>query len=229
MKKRIQIDSSILSAIVILTGILYLFPKLYAQNRILDNIFDCLGLILILEGNFFRMAARGHKKSFSQKGNSLVTTGPYMLSRNPMYLGSFLIGSGFVLLVWPWWCLPIFAGLFYVRFNKQILKEEEHLQKHFGDQYRQYCDKVPRLFPSLKNLSVLNINDIINFEELFSTKEKRSLWGWIGLAVVLETFQEFLVLGYSDIKTTLIIFTITLIAYGIGFFLVYKASVISHE
>jgi len=34
-----------------------------------------------------------------------------------MYLGSFLMGAGFILIVWPWWTLPIFAALFFALTN----------------------------------------------------------------------------------------------------------------
>jgi len=148
MKERIKIDSSLLSIIIIVTGFLYFFPNLYPQNLILDDIFDFLGMICIFKGLLLRMAARGHKKAHSQRSKSLVMTGPYSLVRNPMYLGSFLLGVGFILIVWPWWSVPIFAALFYMRFKIQVGKEESFLQESFESEYpRAYSRRLSRSSP----------------------------------------------------------------------------------
>ncbi|OGW98216.1 MAG: hypothetical protein A2Z81_02575 [Omnitrophica WOR_2 bacterium GWA2_45_18] len=226
MKPRIKIDSSILSFVVILTGLLYLVKGLYVSTPFVDNIFDGLGLILILKGNLFRMSARGHKKTHSQNSQSLVTTGPYSLVRNPMYLGSFLMGAGFVLMLWPWWCLPFFAWLFYLRFKRQVMIEEEFLSRTFGDEYKAYMNKVPAIFPSLKKKERVKIKEVFNKEELFITKEKRGLIGWPILALVLETFQEKLVFGATDFFQTFFTFLGTAIIFFLGFGLIYQKTLV---
>jgi protein-S-isoprenylcysteine O-methyltransferase Ste14 len=204
MKKRIQIDSAILSFFIILTGILYAFPWLFSTNQVLDNVLDFLGITLILKGTYIRMAARGHKKAHSQQGTGLVTSGLYQHTRNPMYLGSFLLGCGFVLIVWPWWSLPLYALLFYVRFQRQIRIEEKHLKKHFGKIYDDYCRKVPQIFPSLKDLLRINVRRTLNWQETWSTKERRGIWSWPILAIILETIQQAIVFHRFDLSQTMI-------------------------
>ena len=145
MKKRIKIDSALLSFIIIITGFLFAFRGLYPLNPFLDDALDFLGFIVLLSGILLRMAARGHKKAHSKKSQALVTSGPYMLVRNPMYLGSFLMGAGFILIVWPWWSLPLFAVLFYIRFKKQVVKEEEFLEELTGRRYKAYCNTSTQL------------------------------------------------------------------------------------
>ena len=66
MKKRIQIDTTILGFVILLTGFLCAFPRLYPQDRLIDYAFDFLGVISIFKGIFLRMAARGHKKNLSK-------------------------------------------------------------------------------------------------------------------------------------------------------------------
>jgi len=146
MKKRIKIDSSILSFVIILTGILYQFRNLYTEDLLIDDALDFVGLFMILSGTFLRMMARGFKKEHSQQGHGLVMDGPYALTRNPMYLGSFLMGVGFTLIVWPWWSVGLFAILFYIRFNKQMIKEEQYLTKTFKENYESYAKKIQRIF-----------------------------------------------------------------------------------
>ena len=217
MKKRIKIDSALLSFIIIMTGFLFAFRGLYPRNPLLDDTLDFLGFIVLLTGTLLRMSARGHKKAHSDKSRALVTTGPYTLVRNPMYLGSFLIGCGFILMVWPWWTLPLFAILFYMRFNKQVVKEEHYLEKLDTEKYTAYCQKVARIFPSLKKLKKIKLKEIINLEEAFSTKERRGLWGWPILAFVLETFQELVVYEDTIPSQTFMIFLMAAIVFVIGF------------
>ena len=206
MKKRIKIDSSILSLLIICTGTLFLFKDLYPKSNLTDNVFDFIGVIILLKGTLLRMIARGHKKKNSNKGGELVIDGPYLLTRNPMYLGSFLIGCGFILILWPWWSLPIFAWMFYTRFKHQIVTEEKFLTKHFGQAYEDYCRKVPRLFPSFTNMSRVQIKDVYNPREAFTTKEKNGIYSWFALAIFLEVCQEYIVFGTTNIERVLTIF-----------------------
>ncbi|MCK5214038.1 MAG: isoprenylcysteine carboxylmethyltransferase family protein [Candidatus Omnitrophica bacterium] len=222
MKKRIKIDSALLSSTIILSGFFYQFPNLYSSNRCLDNILDLLGLAMLLKGVFFRMAARGFKKANSRQGQGLVMRGLYSYTRNPMYLGTFLIGAGFACIVWPWWMLPIFAGLFYMRFNVQVVKEEKHLRKFFGKEYEDYCDKVPRVFPRVAQAIKMNVKKVMPWKEVWSTKEKRALIFLSLLAFVLETVQEKIVFDVVNVKQTAGIFLLAYLLFAAGLFYHYR-------
>lgn len=217
MKKRIKIDSALLSFIIIMTGFLFASRNLYPRNPYLDDALDFLGFIVLLQGILLRMSARGHKKAHSDKSRQLVVSGPYTLVRNPMYLGSFLIGAGFILMVWPWWSLPLFAWLFYARFKRQIVKEERFLEKLDEKKYKAYCRKVSRIFPSARRLGKAKLNEVIDLKEAFSTKEKRGLWAWPLLAVLLESFQEQLVFGETVLSRTLMIFLMAAVFFIVIF------------
>jgi protein-S-isoprenylcysteine O-methyltransferase Ste14 len=78
------------------------------------------------------------------KSSSLVATGIYRFSRNPMYLGMLLVLGGWgvhlanaVALLW----LPAFV-VYMNRF--QIQPEERALTQRFGEQYLAYCRAVRR-------------------------------------------------------------------------------------
>jgi len=222
MKKRVKTDSAILSSIIIMTGFLFTFQKFYSHNPFLDDALDFIGLIVLLMGILLRMSARGHKKAHSGNGKKLVLTGPYTFVRNPMYLGSFLMGAGFILMIWPWWSLPVFAGLFYLRFNRQIIKEEKYLSRLAGEKYGRYCKRINRLFPSMRHLSHARLRKVINLNEAFSTKEKRGLWTWPLLAVFLESFQEQIIFKETNIMQTVMIFLSAAIVFIIGFWVFYQ-------
>jgi len=73
----------------------------------------------------------------------LVTSGPYALSRNPMYVGWSLIHLGVGLAarsVWVVGTVPL-AG---VLIHRDVLGEERRLEEKFGDAYRHYRDTVRR-------------------------------------------------------------------------------------
>lgn len=80
----------------------------------------------------------------TQTSSKLVTWGPYRFSRNPMYLGLFLVFiglSGAFTLAWSILCmLPVF---YYVNWIV-IPIEEARLNRTFGEAYEQYCKKVRR-------------------------------------------------------------------------------------
>ena len=222
MKKRVQVDSLILSSIIIFTGVLYLFPGLYSKSIFSDNVFDYFGFLAMLSGIYLRMAARGYKKEFSKKGHGLVSDGLYALVRNPMYLGSFLMGAGFLLIVWLWWALPLFALAFYQRFNKQMIKEEKHLEELFGEEYKDYCKKTPRLFPKIKKMKSLKFSQTFPWDIAWSTKEKRGLFLWPILGIVLETFQQQVVLRQTNMGQTVMIAAFAGVAFAVSLSILYK-------
>ena len=75
--------------------------------------------------------------------DKLVTTGVFAFSRNPIY-----VSFGFVLLgqflVFPNWILLVYlvAGIWL--FHRQVLREEEFMGKHYGQEYVRYCNRVRR-------------------------------------------------------------------------------------
>lgn len=79
-----------------------------------------------------------------QTATSLVTTGVFAFSRNPMYLGLLLFLFGFALQVNIVGGIPLLV-LFVLYLNAfQILPEERAMLEVFGDEYRVYMKKVRR-------------------------------------------------------------------------------------
>jgi len=84
-----------------------------------------------------------------EKGEDvLVTTGPYRYVRNPIYLGAFILIVAQVLVAANWFvllpALPIIMVIYM-----QISGEEATLTEKFGDEYREYMKRTPRLIPKL--------------------------------------------------------------------------------
>ena len=99
-----------------------------------------LGLLMIV----LSMPFLG-RRSFGEQTGGLCTTGVYRYSRNPQLVGGFLFILGYTLL-WPSWMGLLWAGLWPVIMHLMVRGEEEHLEKVFGDAYREYCEQTSRYF-----------------------------------------------------------------------------------
>jgi hypothetical protein len=73
--------------------------------------------------------------------------GPYALTRNPLYLGTYMMALGTTLAIEAW---PLAVGLtvlYYAIYHYIILEEEMKLIELFGKPYARYLETVPRFFP----------------------------------------------------------------------------------
>jgi hypothetical protein len=99
-------------------------------------------LALVLPGLWLRAYAAGYVK----KDRELTVTGPYAHTRNPLYLGSMLMASGFALAVLSWPVALVLAcgfGLIYV----PVMASEERFLRATFPAYEAYSRRVPRLIP----------------------------------------------------------------------------------
>ena len=78
----------------------------------------------------------------------LVTSGPFALCRNPMYLGHIIFLAGLALSLQSWLAAALAAGT-AVWFQFRVRRDERRLAERFGEPYRQYCARVKRWVPAL--------------------------------------------------------------------------------
>lgn len=76
--------------------------------------------------------------------HSLQTGGIYAFTRNPMYLGLLLVYTGLGVLKGNWWTLILVPFLVLVIQLYIIKKEEDYLQRRFGEEYKAYKKRVRR-------------------------------------------------------------------------------------
>jgi len=92
----------------------------------------------------FRKKAGVSKGEAFIKTTKLVTTGVYSIVRHPQYLAGMLLGFSFVLIAQHWLVLILgvpFITIFYIA----ALDEDKSCIKKFGDSYKEYMKKVPRV------------------------------------------------------------------------------------
>ena len=132
---------------IITLTIIYLFDL---KEYILNN--DVITVVILFIGIIFILSAViqfvNRKTTVNPtkpyKTTSLVITGVYKITRNPMYLGMLLIIISFAFYkasIISLILIPFF--IFFI--NKfQIEPEEFEMRKKFGKEYEDYCKKVDR-------------------------------------------------------------------------------------
>lgn len=84
-----------------------------------------------------------------KKGKVLATGGPYAFSRNPLYVGNFLLGLGLMVVCSNWIIGIVFLIGYPIVYLGTIRQEEKVLLEQFGKPYEEYCQNVPKFLPRL--------------------------------------------------------------------------------
>ena len=95
------------------------------------------------------LALRAWASGYLRKNDRLATSGPYAHTRNPLYLGSFLIGLGFSIAAGRLYLGVLFLVLFLGIYVPVMRIESATLRKLFGERFEQYQRAVPLLVPRL--------------------------------------------------------------------------------
>jgi protein-S-isoprenylcysteine O-methyltransferase Ste14 len=122
----------------------FLFAVLYfwiAHPTMHSLLWGSLGIV---PGLLLRALASGHVR----KNEALATTGAYAYVRNPLYLGSLLIGAGFAVASRSWWIGLTLAAMFFAIYLP-VIGDEELFLKHRFPEFEEYARQVPRLLPRL--------------------------------------------------------------------------------
>jgi protein-S-isoprenylcysteine O-methyltransferase Ste14 len=85
----------------------------------------------------------------AMRGDTVVASGPYRYVRNPLYLGTLVHSLALVLLMPVSGAIFTLAALVLLQL-RLIFGEEAFLKAKLGEPYLQYCERVPRLVPSLR-------------------------------------------------------------------------------
>ncbi len=138
----------------------------------------CLGALI-------RVWAAG----YIEKGRALAQEGPYAMTRNPLYLGSFLMAFGVLLAGQGYWLMLPF-GIFFLVFYFPVMKREEQELLHaYGDEFLGYSRRVPMFFPNFRGASAHSTSFL--WRRVFRNREHRTLMGLAltELILILKSFQ----------------------------------------
>ena len=146
------------------------------------------GMALAAAGECLRIWSSGNL----YKDKTLAISGPYKMTRNPLYVGSFFMALGFALTclnpAWPArsaaLALAVLLGFKFV-YNLQVAAEESHLLDIFGQQYSDYKNSVPRYVPSLPAFPQALESDRFSFSQMLYNREQMTVLGLIAVGAVV--------------------------------------------
>jgi protein-S-isoprenylcysteine O-methyltransferase Ste14 len=138
-----------------------------------------VGLAAATPGIALRALASGHVK----KNTELTTTGPYRFTRNPLYLGSIIIGIGFGIASRSWWIALAIVLLFLAIYIPVIRSEEAYLRSQFPE-FDEFARRVPRLFPRLWPAAGVGVGGF-SMDLYRKHREYNAILGAVGMMGVL--------------------------------------------
>jgi protein-S-isoprenylcysteine O-methyltransferase Ste14 len=124
-------------------------PTVSKQEFFHSEIIPWVGVLLCLAGLLLVLwSLISFGESFrvgidNEHPDKLITSGIFAISRNPIYVAFALILLG-QYLIFPNWILLVYMAAGIWLFHRQVLREEEYLQQHYGKEYSDYSNRVRR-------------------------------------------------------------------------------------
>lgn len=84
----------------------------------------------------------------AQEAETLNTKGIYSIVRHPLYVGNYLMWAGIALFTLSIPYFIIMSLLFWLYYERIMFAEERYLEKKFGDDFREWANRVPAFLPS---------------------------------------------------------------------------------
>ena len=161
-------------------------PKLRMDADLVGHLLFSLAALLLVVAALIRTWSSSYLHAgvvygAEVKTDSLVADGPYRQVRNPLYFANVLmaIAMGSMMSRTGFFVAALAMLVFCYRL---ILREEDELQAHQGEQYEGYRKAVPRLWPAL-GPRIPSAGRPARWTEGF----KAESWNW-GFAVALAVF-----------------------------------------
>jgi protein-S-isoprenylcysteine O-methyltransferase Ste14 len=127
-------------------------------------------------GEALRIWAAGHL----EKGSEVTNTGPYAVTRHPLYAGSVIMGAGLAVAANSLAVAALVAAYLAITITAAIRSEEAHLTDKFGVDYPAYRDgtasRAARRF---------------SFDRAMRNREYRALLGFVAVLVLLAVRMSF--------------------------------------
>ena len=156
-----------------LLGVIFLYLMHPSRRSLL------IGGVIAGSGALLRVWAAGH----IEKGRALTQGGPYALTRNPLYLGSFIMALGVLIAGQSYWLLVPFA-IFFLGFYYPVMRREERdLHQGYGPEFLEYARRVPMFIPRLDFSSARSSTFL--WSRVVRNREHRNLMGLLLVEIIL--------------------------------------------
>lgn len=185
-------------------------PALFLGRADLDALVSLLGVLAALAGQALRVAVIGF--AYIKRGgqnrqiyaDQLVAQGFYAHTRNPMYVGNFLMAAGLsVLHGSPWmylFSIPFFAFVY----GSIVAAEEVFLRAKFGPAFEDYARRVNRFVPNFRGLRA-SLQDFTYDWRLALTKEFGTVHATLLGLIVLRVWKDVYCFGFEARRAEIVV------------------------
>lgn len=109
------------------------------------------GAVIVAAGQVLRLWAVRHIGTISRTRTTrygpLMTAGPYAIVRNPLYVGNWLLWTGFAVWSRLVWMVPIAWGIFFLQYRAIARWEAEFIRSKYPGTYDDYAREVRPWMP----------------------------------------------------------------------------------
>lgn len=180
----VKFDKRIVQRIRVPLGFLFAIVFLVFARPTAATI--AIGSAVAFLGVLIRAWASGHIR----KAKKLAVSGPYAFTRNPLYVGSLILGLGFTVASGVWWLGVAFAILFLGIYLPVMRVEVGDMERIFGTEFDAYRENVPLFIPRLTPWG--NSDEKFDFGLYLQYREYRAALGFAIVVAVLAAKAWFL-------------------------------------
>ena len=163
---------------------------------------DLAGVLIAAIGQALRVSVIGY--AYIVRGGSgkrlaapkLVCEGFYAHSRNPMYVGNFLLLLGLAIIYNSRWVYVLALPVFYGGLLSIIKAEENFLASQFGEEYTAYCRRTNRFLPRLTGLRATMQSMRFDWKRVLR-KEYGTTFAWTTAALFLMAWERVHHFGFA--------------------------------
>jgi protein-S-isoprenylcysteine O-methyltransferase Ste14 len=169
----------------VLGAILVLLSAPMITNPWTTLAMDTLGWFVFLAGAGLRLWSTlyiGGRKEWT-----LVSEGPYSICRNPLYVGSLLLGISFGLFVKSFGFIAVISATSILYALGTVRSEEKTLLRNLGEPFALYCERTPRFWPKF---SLYHTPESLEIRVKGLRIEFLRLLRWIWIPMALEIVEH---------------------------------------
>jgi len=117
------------------------------------------------------------------KNEQLTARGPYVLVRNPMYLGRYFLILGFIVATGSYVAIVAYTLFYWFYMANRVRREETRLAQLLGEPYKIYCGEVNRFLPNVLKVA----EPAVRFFDLGVMRNNNGHWNLLATLVAWTT------------------------------------------
>ncbi len=176
---------------LVIALILFTAP-IWKQPGVFEFVMNGVGFVFVVIAVFGRLWSSMY--ICGNKTKTVVQDGPYSITRNPLYVFSFIGAVGIGLGARSLLIVALIIVIFVMIYARTVKHEEKKLEDVLGIKYLQYKANTPRFFPDLTLYR--NVPQYIVNVPVFENAFKDAIWFFLGFGVlqIINSLQQYEIL-----------------------------------